>query len=315
MTHPRHLTDLAALQGAAALGLGPVTGYLGTSMSAAYATANAVLRVTASPERGDGDGAAATLAVATAAAQVARAARPLHARPFTVDVGGVDFTVEAYERVHATRPTTPADLGAALARLHSVDPALLPPGGGAPRGGLPAGRRLAVCRQRVASELARTSSSWRGVASRIAGGLDTLADLAGTFDTPQRLTHQDPSLGNVLVDARGPVWIDWEYGGRGPAALDVALAFGEMCRFHGHDAAGELLGAYQLHGGAAPPAHVMLLLSARDLCGAADLFPAADTPRWERAARQRLDTLAEPAMTSRWNALADLAGDLPPDAA
>ena len=288
----RHAAEVAA----EGLGLRGPLSHLGTSMASAYACDGAVLRVTLF----DGtDSADVTLALAAAAGQAVRVARPLRERAIHVDSGPGSWAVEAYERIEAVSRPTPSQLGDQLALLHAADVT-----GWASE--IPAGRRLQASRDLLEAELSDPARPWHRAAVRLASGLDALLALSDGLDTPRRLCHLDPSLTNLLVDRSGPVWIDWESAGHAPAALDVALAFGEMCRFHGAQAAVDMLQSYQRAGGVAPMAHVIMFMCARDHCGAADCFPPQHGPAWGRLIRQRLDTLGEVAMSTRWDALATL---------
>jgi thiamine kinase-like enzyme len=49
--------------------------------------------------------------------------------------------------------------------------------------------------------------------------------LRAPFGTDGNLLHLDLHPDNVLMSARGPVVIDWEGAGRGPAEADVALCW------------------------------------------------------------------------------------------
>jgi hypothetical protein len=87
--------------------------------------------------------------------------------------------------------------------------------GGADRGGEPEYRAAAV-----------TLEGWRADPA-ITGALALL---------PRTMTHADPHRGNVLVDADGPVLIDWGNARVAPGALDPAIVVGESaCSTEAYD--------------------------------------------------------------------------------
>jgi Ser/Thr protein kinase RdoA (MazF antagonist) len=291
---PRRVADRAAKLAAAELGVAQPIAHLGSSMAATYATGGVVLRVT-----DDVLSAAATLASATAARRWVRTPVALSPVPLSIQLGGgVTASVEVYERLYPCRAPTPAEIGEALAELHLASAgATLPPT-----------TRLAVSRARLDAVL---QGPWRRAAVDLAANLDAVAELCAALDSPHCLVHGDVSAANLLVDDAGVAWIDWEYAGAGPAALDVALAVGEMWRFSSAAAAADLLSAYVTAGGIAPVEHVVLLSGVRDVVGAADVFPPRPSEAWERLACQRIGSLSEAARSTRWAPLASL-DEVPP---
>jgi hypothetical protein len=303
-------------------------------MAAAFAAGGMVLRVTGDPAAAD-----ATLRVASVAYQLVRTARPLHATAVRVPVapppshpadhpqgfppvsppvspsgcvhcgragraGGVVLAVEAYERLSPVGAVSAREVGVALAGLHATDPAVLPPPAGAER--LRPQVRLAVSRARLGGVLADRHGPWFDGACVVAEALDDAVERCGSLGGPVRLVHTDASPDNLLSTATGPAWVDWEYAGAGPPALDVALAAGDRWRFAGPDAAAELLAGYWGAGGCARPEDVFVLSGVRDAVGAADVFPPRRGAAWRRLAGQRLGSLAEPGRATRWEALASL---------
>lgn len=287
----RHAAGVAARH----LGLAGDVVHLGTSMAVTFAATTAILRVTDDPGTAD-----ATLAVAAVAEQLTFSARPLQTQAVRVPSGAGQVAVEAYERIIEVRLATPADVGAALAALHATAPE--PVTGALLRNQV----RLATSRARLEPLLATPTSAWHAEAHMLTDGLGALMALASSLDTPCRLVHMDAAVDNVLVGAHGPAWIDWEYGGVGPAALDVAFAVGGAWRSEGPESAAALLSAYRAAGGVAPAEHVVLLLAVRDVVGAADVFPPRPGSAWQRLARQRLDSLGEATRHTRWEPLASL---------
>lgn len=143
-----------------------------------------------------------------------------------------------------------------------VDRTLTAVRGGADRGGEPEYRAAAAALERWRADPAITAA---------------LALL------PRTLTHSDPHRGNVLVDAAGPVLIDWGNARIAPAEVDVAVPVAEApCPAESyHQRFAQLTGSADTVGAVAQPwallhVHVQYLGFAADHLGPARVAEMID---------------------------------------
>lgn len=200
--------------------------------------------------------------------------------------------IEIYRRI---RPLplqpTPAELGTELARFHHATRDRGTPG---------QCRRLTAVQARLTAVADRVDPGlWRLAAA----SLDDLVTAVDSSPGPHGLIHGDAHELNMLHDGRRWVWVDLEYVGHGPLALDVAYTTGELRRFGTPERAALFLDAYRAAGG---PGHLVdeSLEHCRDVIGVAD----AVSLMWRSAhvascARQRANSLDDPNL--RWDALAE----------
>ncbi len=79
---------------------------------------------------------------------------------------------------------------------------------------------------------------YRTAATALAGWRDDPVIEAALAVLPRTMTHSDPHRGNVLVDAAGPVLIDWGNARVAPGGVDVAVPVAEAdCSSEAYDRA------------------------------------------------------------------------------
>ena len=135
------------------------------------------------------------------------------AEPITVD----GFAVVPIERIHPTGQPDWERVGAMVAAVHRLDPALVASIYPVPWCASFPWWQVGTMLCQVGADIDRYAT--RGLLAAID---EHLPRLAAAVDGPTVVAHGDVHTGNVLNDAAGPVLIDWDLLCRAPAAWDHA---------------------------------------------------------------------------------------------
>ncbi|MDQ3176116.1 MAG: aminoglycoside phosphotransferase family protein [Actinomycetota bacterium] len=221
----RDVTDPVAAAAAAAMGL-PAPTWRSTGMNAVYEAGDAIVRV--GFVNGEPD-ASARLAGVLAAAGI-RVPAPLDIAPFSHPNGMV---VTAWERLAgADRGVDWAAVGAMVARLHDLDPGVVPDGYPLPWCGLFPWWRLDALLEATATDLDRhAAEGLQATVDRYRAWSDTVDEVV--------VCHGDVHRDNVVMTSEGPALIDWDLLCRGPREWDHAPMMRDAERWGGEPGAYE----------------------------------------------------------------------------
>jgi hypothetical protein len=261
---------------AAVLGLGPVTQGL---TDRTFYTADDMLRIAGPYD--DSVGTKELLGSVRAAGLACAPMRALSAATTAFE------RVEVYSRIPVLeRRATMAEVGAALATLHSVQvsPSTRPV------------RRVSQLYNRL-----RDSSVPSTVSSVLFELLERCEEVIAADQGPWGLTHMDAHRDNLLVTADGPVWVDFEYSGWGPQTLDVALTMRMIYRFYDDALALEFLNGYTAQGRPINLPGLVRLLPVYDVLGVTETALQWGRPGAMEETYARLATITEPLGKGRWD--------------
>jgi thiamine kinase-like enzyme len=132
------------------------------------------------------------------------------------------------------------------------------------------------------------------LAERFNDLLDGCDELIATTGGPWGLVHMDPTSGNLLDTAGGWVWVDFEYAGLGPLALDLALTTRRILRSRGPERAAQYLAGYVDGGGVVETVEILRLAPIADVLSAIDECIKWRDPSTHEEAQRRLGILDDP---------------------